>query len=95
MVGMDDRVETRRMTKESGKSSSRKATRERERGDWIESRGHIPTIYICVCIYIIYIYIICVRGRKRRERSRDNGCARVYTRMSGVSRIYAYSGLVM
>ena len=96
MVGMDDRVETRRMTmtKESGKSSSRRITRERERerGDWIESRGHIPAIYMCVCIYI---YIICARGRKRRERSGDNGCARVYTRMSGVSRIYAYSGLVM
>lgn len=82
------------MTKESGKSSSRRAARERKRGDWIESRGHIPTIYIYMCVRAIYIYIY-VRGRKRREKSRDNGCARVYTRMSGVSRIYAYSGLVM
>lgn len=96
MVGMDDRVETRRMTmtKESGKSSSRRITREREREKegTGSNRGGIFQPYICVCVYI---YIICARGRKRRERSGDNGCARVYTKMSGVSRIYAYSGLVM
>lgn len=54
------------MTKESGKSSSRRITRERERerGDWIESRGHIPAIYMCVCIYIYYM---CSWKEEKRE----------------------------
>lgn len=97
MVGMDDRVETRGMTvtKENQVvGEPREREREKKRGlDRIRG-GIFQHIYMCVCVYI-YIYFICARGRKRRERSGDNGCARVYTRMSGVSRIYAYSGLVM
>lgn len=69
MVGMDDRVETRRMTKESGKSSSRKATREREKEGTGSNRGGIfqPYIYMCVYIYNIYIYYMCSWKEEKRE----------------------------